>query len=123
MSVTSFKHFKFTLFVMSSLSYTQRLFQRYQQIDEVIIDTSLWSIFTQEMIARYNDEQLKAMGSGQTSKLNKLHRIVTEVFADEIYTLDGINQRIDDDNTDVKLSVVKNESVNDIRNYVNKVIF
>ena len=84
---------------MSSLSYTQRLFIRYQQIDDVIIDTSFWSIFTQEMIARYNDQELKEMGSGQTSKLNKLHRIVTEVFADEIYTLDGINQRIDDANT------------------------
>mgnify|MGYP003142662540 CR=1 FL=1 len=106
----------------NTLSYTVRLNERYNQIDDVVTHTPLWLILTDAMLAKYNNAQLNEFGQGQTSKLNSLQNQVMNTFADSISVLKGINQRIDDTN-DVDLLVVDNTKAEEVRQYVQTLQF
>ena len=103
-------------------SYTVRLNERYNQIDDVVTNTPLWLILTDALLAKYDNDQLNGFGQGQTSKLNSLQNQVLNTFADSISVLKGINQRIDDTN-DIDLLVVDNTKTEEVRQYVQSLQF
>ena len=102
----------------NTLSYTERLNNRYQAIDDVITDTPLWLILTDAMCAKYDNTELAKLGQGQSSKLNMLERRVVSTFGAYVRAMDGINQRVDDNNMDRKFLVVDNNMADEVRQYV-----
>ena len=106
-----------------TLSYTLRLHNRYQLIDDVTIDRPVWLFITEGLLDRYSNDQLKTMGSGQTSKLNMIHNAILDKYGDNITTIDGINQRVDDDRTDVKLHTVVDTMADTIQTYIKTLSF
>jgi len=102
----------------NTISYTERLNNRYQAIDDVITDTPLWLILTDAMCAKYDNTELTKLGQGQSSKLNMLERRVVSTFGAYVRAMDGINQRVDDNNMNRKFLVVDNNMADEVRQYV-----
>ena len=95
---------------------------RYLTIDEVIIDTTLWGLITTELLNRYSNNELKEMGSGQTSKSNMIERRCVEQF-DGIYGTNCIDQSVTGKTTDRELLIVPNDQVDSVRFFIETLEF
>ena len=95
---------------------------RYLTIDEVIIDTTLWGLITTELLNRYSNNELKEMGSGQTSKSNMIERRCVEQFAG-IYGTNCIDQSVTGKTTDRELLIVPNDQVDNVRFFIETLEF
>ena len=99
-----------------------RQYNRYMEIDNVIHDTTLWGLITEEMLNRYSNNELKKKGSGQTSISNMIERRCVEQFND-IYSTDCINQSVTGKTSDREVLIVPNNLVNDVRSYIEALHF
>ena len=92
-------------------------YNRYMAIDELLNDTSLWGMITEALLDRYTNQQLKDMGSGQTSKSNMIERKVMTKFA-TIYNTSAINHSVTGKTDGRELPIVPNDIANDVRSYI-----
>ena len=100
-----------------------RQYNRYMEIDNVIKDTTLWGIITEEMLNVYSNNELKKLGSGQTSKSNMIERRCVEQFKD-IYSTDCIDQSVLRSGwADRELLIVPNNQVDEVRSYITSLEF
>ncbi len=99
-----------------------RQYNRYMEIDNVIKDTTLWGIITEEMLNRYSNNELKVMGSGQTSKSNMIERRCAEQF-DNIYGTKCIDQSVTGQTSDRELLIVPNNQADEVRSYITSLEF
>jgi len=115
-----------TITMDNTIKFTEssilRQYNRYMEIDNVIHDTTLWGIITEGLMDRYTNNELKEMGSGQTSKSNMIERRCVEQF-DDIYSTDCINQSVTGKTSDRELLIVPNNLVNDVRSYIETLQF
>ena len=99
---------------------TLRQYVRYDQIDQVTIDSPLWLHITFSMLSRYSHNELKRLGSGQGSKMRMIARRVRENYVvTDIY---GIDQRVDD-NKDIPLETIRRDQVTEILNFIDGLDF
>lgn len=99
-----------------------RQYNRYMEIDDVLRDVTLWGIITEEMLNRYSNNDLKKMGSGQTSKSNMIERRCVEQFSD-IYATDCIDQSVTGKTSDRQLFIVPNTQADSVRSYIQSLEF
>jgi len=100
-----------------------RQYNRYMEIDNVIKDTTLWGIITEEMLNVYSNNELKKLGSGQTSKSNMIERRCVEQFKD-IYGTNCIDQSVLSSGwADRELLIVPNNQVAEVRSYITSMEF
>ena len=99
-----------------------RQYNRYMEIDNVIKDTTLWGIITEEMLNVYSNNELKGMGSGQTSKSNMIERRCVEQFKN-IYATNCIDQSVTGQTSDRDLLIVPNNQVAEVRSYITSLEF
>ena len=99
-----------------------RQYNRYMAIDELLNDTSLWGMITEALLDRYTNQQLKDMGSGQTSKSNMIERKCITKFQ-AIYNTTAINHSVTGKNPTRELPIVPNDIVNDVRAYITSLQF
>jgi len=92
------------------------------EIDNVVRDTTLWGMITEEMLNRYSNNELKKMGSGQTSKTNMIERRCVEQF-DDIYSTDCIDQSVTGKTSERELLIVPNSQVDTVRSYIETLQF
>ena len=107
----------------NTLSYTVRLNERYNQIDDVITNTPLWLLITEAMCDRYDDTELSQLGQGQSSKLNMIERRVLDNYSELVSVMKGVNQRVDDNNTERPFYVTNPENVATLRSYIQTLEF
>jgi len=112
-------HLTNTQFTESSIL---RQYNRYMEIDNVVRDTTLWGMITEEMLNRYSNNELKKMGSGQTSKTNMIERRCVEQFND-IYSTDCIDQSVTGKTSERELLIVPNSQVDTVRSYIETLQF
>jgi len=99
-----------------------RQYNRYMEIDNVIKDVTLWGIITEEMLNVYSNNELKKLGSGQTSKSNMIERRCVEQFKD-IYGTNCIDQSVTGQTSDRELLIVPNNQVAEVRSYITSMEF
>lgn len=99
-----------------------RQYIRYMEIDNLIRDTTLWGIITEEMLNRYSNNDLKKMGSGQTSKSNMIERRCVEKFS-IIYATDCIAKSVTGEDSWRPTLLVPNSQVDSVRSYIQSLEF
>jgi len=92
-------------------------YNRYMAIDELLNDTSLWGMITEALLDRYTNQQLKDMGSGQTSKSNMIERKCITKF-NAIYDTTTINHSVTGKNPTRSLPIVPNNIANEVKSYI-----
>lgn len=107
---------------LTQSSMVLRQYNRYMEIDTIIKDTTLWGIITEEMLNQYSNNELKKMGSGQTSKSNMIERRCVSQFSD-IYSTNCIDQSVTGQTSDRELLIVPNHQVDEVRSYITSLEF
>jgi hypothetical protein len=99
-----------------------RQYNRYMDIDNVLLDTSLGGLITEGLLNRFTNNELKKMGSGQTSKSNMIERRCIEQFND-IYSTNCIDQSVTGKTTGRKMFIVPNNQVDNVRSFIESLEF
>ena len=95
---------------------------RYVEISKVTKNIPLWLLITEEMLDRKSNNDLKKLGSGQTSISNMIERRCVNQF-DGIYGTNCIDQSVTGKTTDRELLIVPNDQVDSVRSYIETLAF
>ena len=91
---------------------------RYVEISKVTKNIPLWLVITEEMLDRKSNNELKELGSGQTSISNMIERRCVTQFP-TIYGCDCIDQSVTGKTSDRPTLFIPDNILDDVVDYIN----